>query len=84
MISSSLTKEQFIVWRKSMGMSHAAAAKRLGLSVSALYMYEAGRRVIPYLVTLGMSAISNNIQPYGGNENDNDSSGTQSQESTGV
>lgn len=74
MISSILTKEQFVIWRKRLGMSHAAAAKRLGLSVSALYMYEAGRRVIPLLVCLGMAAICNNVQPYEGDKDDNDPS----------
>lgn len=76
MTPSQLTPEQFIAWRKSIGMSHGAAAKRLGLSASAIYMYENGQRVIPHLVCLGMEAISKGLQPYGGVKNDNNTSST--------
>lgn len=71
MTPSNLTPEQFTAWRRSLGMSQAAAAKRLGISLSSVYGYEKGERLegkvkIPLLVTLGMSAISNNLQPYDG------------------
>lgn len=74
MTPSILTSEQFTVWRKSVGMSQAAAAKRLGVSLSSIYSYEKGQRLegkvnIPLLVTLGMTAISNNLQPYNGEKN---------------
>lgn len=78
MTPSCLTSDQFTVWRKSLGMSHAAAAKRLGLSVSAIYMYENGQRKIPLLVCLGMSAINNNLQYYGGENANNNNSNSES------
>lgn len=65
MMSSELKPEKFTQWRKILGMSHGATAKRLSLSASAIYMYENGQRIIPILVCLGMIAISNNLQPYG-------------------
>lgn len=70
MTPSGLTPEQFSVWRKGLGMSQSAAAKRLGISLSSVYTYEQGRRAegdvkVPHLVALGMSAISNNLKPYG-------------------
>lgn len=78
MITSSLTPDQFIAWRKSLGMSQAAAAKRLGVSLSSVCIYELGRRKegevkIPQLVALGMNAILNNLQPYEGENKDVDS-----------
>lgn len=70
MTPSQLTPEQFSDWRKGLGMSQAAAAKRLGISLSSVYGYEVGRRKegevrIPLLVCLGMSAISAELKPYG-------------------
>ena len=74
MTPSTLTSDQFTRWRKSLGMSQPAAAKRLGISLSSIYSYESGIRKegivkIPLLVTLGMSAILNNLQPYNGEPN---------------
>ena len=73
MIPSKLTAEQFIAWRRKMGMSQDAVAQRLGLSTSSISAYENGVRKegavkIPKLVTLGMSAILANLQPYNGEE----------------
>lgn len=67
---SNITSEQFTQWRISLGMSQSAAAARLGISVSSICIYEAGKRKegsvnIPYLVALGMAAISANLNPYG-------------------
>ena len=78
MTPSTLTPEQFIVWRKGLGMSQSAAAKRLGISLSSICSYELGVRKegkvnIPLLVCLGMSAITNNLQPYNGEKNNADS-----------
>lgn len=78
MTPSNLTPEQFSLWRRSTGMSHAAAAKQLGVSLSSIYSYELGVRKegkvkIPQLVCLGMSAISNGLQPYNGEKTDVDS-----------
>jgi predicted transcriptional regulator len=68
---SSLTAEQFKQWRKSNGMSHGAAAMRLGLSPSSIHSYEQGTRLegevkIPLLVALGMAAVNAGLQPYEG------------------
>lgn len=78
MTPSSLTPQSFITWRKGLGMSEAAVAKRLGISLSSVYNYEKGQRLegavkIPLLVCLGMSAIKNNLQPYNGEEKNADS-----------
>ena len=75
MTPSILTPQQFIVWRKGLGMSQSAAAKRLGISLSSVYNYELGKRAdegdvkIPLLVCLGMSAVLNGLQPYNGENN---------------
>lgn len=71
MKTSSLTSEQFIVWRKKLGLSQSAAARKLGLSASSVWSYESGKRKegdvkIPMLVALGMSAISSGLTPYEG------------------
>jgi len=78
MTPSNLPPEKFTAWRKSLGMSQAAAAKRLGVSLSSIYSYEMGVRKegpvkIPLLLCLGMSAISNNLKPYDGEKTDADS-----------
>lgn len=70
---SEVTPQQFSKWRRMLGMSQASVAKRLGISSSSVFSYEAGKRKegpvkIPLLVALGMSAISNNLQPYSGDE----------------
>lgn len=74
MTPSLLTPDKFTAWRKSLGMSHSAAAKRLGISLSSVYSYEKGQRSegkvnIPLLVTLAMQAISNGLTPYDGETN---------------
>lgn len=58
-------------WRRKNGMSQAGCAKRLGLSPSSIFAYEAGKRregevKIPLLVSLAMAAISANLKPYEG------------------
>lgn len=75
---SNLTPEQFIQWRKSLGMSQASASRRLGISHSSIFGYEKGQRMegevkIPILVALGMAAIKAGLQPYSGDEKNVDS-----------
>ena len=41
---STLTPEQFIAWRRSLGMSQGAAANRLHISVASVSSYETGFR----------------------------------------
>lgn len=74
---SSVTAEEFIEWRKSLGMSQSAAANRLGISVSSIFNYELGHRderkvYIPVLVALGMSAVKAGLQPYKKETNEGD------------
>lgn len=74
---SSLTSEQFIAWRLGMKMSQKAAANRLGISMSSIFVYETGRRkegivYIPLTVALAMSAIKANLNPYQGEADDHD------------
>lgn len=70
MIASELTPHGFKAWRLKMGLSHKMCAKRLGISVSSVFAYEAGTRKegdvkIPILVCLGMSAVSAGLIAYG-------------------
>lgn len=73
MKSSLLLPEDFIRWRRRLGMSQDAVASRLGISTSSVSAYESGKRKegevkIPLLVALGMAAISSNITPYKGDK----------------
>lgn len=69
---SSLTSEEFIAWRRGLGLSQTTASRLLGISIGSVYNYESGQRtdgrkvIIPSLVALGMNAISNNLKPYEG------------------
>ena len=47
-----MTAEQFKAERQSLGLSQAAMAKRLGVSLQAVYYYETGRRKVPQPVAL--------------------------------
>ncbi len=47
-----MTPEQFKAERQSLGLSQAAMAKRLGVSLQAVYYYETGRRKVPEPVAL--------------------------------
>lgn len=70
MKSSNITPEQFKKWRIRHGMSQASCAARLGISQSSIFVYEEGKRSdgrkveIPKLVSWGMSAIDNKLEPY--------------------
>lgn len=76
MIASDLTPEQFVQWRKNNGMSTGACAKKLGVSVSSIFLYENGERKegevkIPLTVAWAMSAIQAKLEPYKGESDDN-------------
>jgi len=47
-----MTAEQFKAERQRLGISQAAMAKRLGVSLQAVYYYETGRRKVPHPVAL--------------------------------
>ena len=71
MTPSNLSADSFRKWRVAQGLNHKMCAKRLGISVSNVYVYEAGKRKegevkIPLVVALAMSAIANNIKPWEG------------------
>lgn len=75
MIASNLTPEQFAQWRKKNGMSTGACAKKLGVSVSSIFLYENGERKegivkIPLTIAWAMSAIQAELEPYKGEIND--------------
>lgn len=76
MKASNLVPEDFISWRRGLGLSQTSAARMLGVSIGSIYNYESGQRtdgrkvIIPALVALGMNAISNNLKPYEGERND--------------
>lgn len=76
---SSLTNEKFREWRLNRGFSHSICAKRLGISISSVFSYENGMRKeglvkIPLVVALAMSAIMNNLKPYGDRDDNNNPS----------
>lgn len=77
MIASDLKPEQFVEWRKKNGMSTGACAKKLGVSVSSIFLYENGERKegevkIPLTIAWAMSAIQEKLEPYKGENNDID------------
>ncbi|QDP50961.1 MAG: hypothetical protein Tp136DCM211861_6 [Prokaryotic dsDNA virus sp.] len=47
-----MTAEEFKAERRRQGISQAAMAKRLGVSLQAVYYYETGRRKVPQPVAL--------------------------------
>lgn len=66
-----MTADDFRHWRKTMGLTQAAAAESLGLSLSALVQYEAGRRkgskdpvTIPLTVGLACAALAAGLPPW--------------------
>lgn len=88
---SSITPQQFIAWRKKLGLSQSAVARKLGISASSVWVYESGKRKegnvkIPLLVALGMSAISSGLTPYEGEKVNvnSDQSSTQSSDPSGA
>lgn len=67
---SKITSENFIAWRRSLGLSQEMVARKLGLSLSSICSYERGIRLegevkIPILVALGMTALTAGLKPYG-------------------
>ena len=64
--------EQFINWRKSLGLKQSQAAELLGLKKRMIQYYEKGERDgkavgIPKYVRLACYAIGKNIADYDGN-----------------
>ena len=53
-----MTGEQISVWRVTQGLGVKDAAEALGLSVSTLQRYEAGRLAIPKAVELATRDLS--------------------------
>lgn len=60
----------FRAWRRRLGITQNEAAKRLGVSVTTVYNYGAGKRCdrlgfvnIPKTTLLACSAIEQNISP---------------------
>ena len=66
-----MTADDFRQWRRAMGLTQVAAAEALGLSLSALVQYEAGRRkgsgdpvTIPLTVGLACAALAMGLPPW--------------------
>ena len=47
-----MTAEQFKAERQRLGLSQGAMAKRIGVSLHAVYYYESGKRMVPQPVAL--------------------------------
>ncbi len=68
---SSMTSEQFRIWRKSLGLKQKDAADRLGLKKRMIQYYEKGDRdgravEIPKAVRLACYALSHGIADFDG------------------
>ncbi|MEP3276585.1 MAG: helix-turn-helix transcriptional regulator [Stappiaceae bacterium] len=68
---SSMTSEQFRVWRKSLGLKQKDAADKLGLKKRMIQYYEKGDRdgravEIPKAVRLACYALSRGVADFNG------------------
>jgi len=50
-------------WRKSLAITQAEAAIRLGVSLRTIQEWEAGRTTAPKIAALACAAVSLNISP---------------------
>lgn len=62
--SLSMTKEDFLAWRKHNDFSVSKAARLLGLSRQTIYSYENGESDIPEAVRLACSALQVGIRTW--------------------
>jgi transcriptional regulator with XRE-family HTH domain len=60
-----MSPQDFIAWRKALGMRSAEAARRLGVSPNTVTAYEKGRSEIPLYISLACSAIALSVPPWG-------------------
>ena len=56
-LGQAMRPEDFLAWRKRLGLTQAAAAKELGFTRRAVIYYEQGARLIPKVVMLACRAI---------------------------
>ena len=56
-----MTAANFISWRHALGLSQAAAAKEIGISIRMLQYYEWGQAPIPRTVELACAAVAAGI-----------------------
>ncbi len=56
-----MTASAFRAWRERLGLTRAAAASALGLSVRCLAHYEAGDRPVPRVVELACERVEERL-----------------------
>lgn len=54
-----MTADQLRAWRKRLGMTQAAAAEAIGISLRQYSYYETGRYPVPRPISLATEAIEN-------------------------
>lgn len=76
MTPSAMTSEQLRAWRKRRGWKPEEAANVIGIGVSSLFLYEAGKRydneksvLIPLPIAWACAAIEAGLQPLGEEKN---------------
>lgn len=60
-----MTPDDLIAWRKTLGLSQADAALKLGAGRRSIQQWESGQYDIPRYIALACSAIALNVPPYG-------------------
>lgn len=60
-----MTGEEFITWRKSLGITRIEAAAQLGMSRNSITAYENDASRIPNYVALACAAVSCGLGPWG-------------------
>jgi len=63
-----MTPRQLTNWRKRLGLSQAAAAKLMGISLRTYTRYERGEWPVPKLVELACEALTARGVENGGSE----------------
>ena len=59
-----MTPQQFKAWRKRLGLTQARAADAIGMSLTQIKNYEAGRADIPRYVELACAALALGLNRY--------------------
>lgn len=59
-----MTPDDFIQWRKSRGLTGAAASRILGIAPNTVTAYEKGRAEIPRHIALACAAVAFDLPPW--------------------
>lgn len=65
-----MTGEDFINWRKSMGLNRIEAAAKLGMSRNTVTRNERDETPIPPYIAYACMALSCGLEPWQGNSSD--------------